>query len=57
MEIHLAGIRIQDWSQLIVGLEIHIIDRAAAVHRTYLLLMLRSLILWHQPLWGIKPIL
>ena len=57
MEICLAGVRIQDWSQLIVGLEIHIIDRAAAVHRTYLLLMLRSLILRHQPLWGIKPIL
>ena len=56
LKVNFTGIRIQNRSQLIAGLLIHIIHGACSIHRTYLFQMFRGLIFWKQPLWSIKPV-
>ncbi len=57
MQIHLASVWVEHWSQLIVGLQVLVVDGSAAIHRTNLLLVFCSLILRRKPFRGIEPVL
>ena len=56
LKVNFAGIRIQNRSQLIAGLLIHIIHSACTIYSTYLFQMFRSLVFRKQPLGSIKPV-
>ena len=55
--IHLAGVWVEDRSQLITGLQILVIHLGSTIHGTNLLLMFRCLIFRSKPFWSIEPIL